>query len=175
MTYAYPRVAEQGLKFKTLLSTYSQAGGKEPVLLLHSQEGGQALVEELGRAAQLGVAQGVPANVIPVALWHTASLGLDAWLSAIAFGASQVAILTTDEEALQYRGALREQMDVAQAILNGLGYSGSHFTLMRAAALGDLDQELQLLLARHPATPPTPARFAVAPEKRSTLELASTI
>ena len=172
LTYAYPRAAEQGLKFKTLLSTYRQAGGQEAVLLLHSQERGQALVEEVGRAAQLGVAHGVPANVIPVALWHTASLGLDVWLSAIAFGASQVAVLTTDEEALQYRDALREQMEVAQAILNGLGYGGSHFTLLRADGLADLDQELQLLLAQPPAVPAVAARFAVAPEKRATLELA---
>jgi ferredoxin len=172
LTYSYPRAPEQGLKFKTLLSTYRQAGGREPVLLLHSQERGQALIEEVGRAAQLGVAQGVPANVIPVPLFHTASLGIDAWLSAVAFGATQVAVLTTDEEALQYRDALREQMEVAQAILNGLGYGGKHFTLLRVNGLADLDQELGLLLAQHPAVPAEPARFAVAPEKRATLELA---
>jgi ferredoxin len=172
LTYAYPRAAEQGLKFKTLLSTYRQAGGQDAVLLLHSQERGRALLEEVGRAAQLGVAHGVPANVIPVALWHTASLGVDVWLSAIAFGASQVVVLTTEEEALQYRDALRDQMDVAQAILNGLGYVGSHLRLMRADHLADLDQELGLLAGQRPAIPAVPARFALAQEKRSTLELA---
>ena len=29
--------AEQGQRFKTLLSTYAAAGGKDAVLLLHSQ------------------------------------------------------------------------------------------------------------------------------------------
>ncbi len=172
LTYAYPRATEQGLKFKTLLATYAQAGGKNAVLLLHSQERGQALVEELGRAARLGVAQGVPANVIPVALWHTASLGLEAWLSAVAFGAAQVVVLTTREEAPQYRDGLRTQMDVAQAILGGLGYAGTHFKLLRADTTADLDQELRLLASDRPAVPATTARFAVAPEKRSTLELA---
>ena len=172
LTYAYPPATTQGQKFKTLLSTYLQAGGAAPVLLLHSHERGQALVEEVGRAAQLGVAQGVPANVIPVAVWHTASLGIDAWLSAIAFGASQVAVLATAEEAPQYLEALREQMDVAQAILHGLGYTGTHFTLMRAMGLADLDQELRLLVADHASTPAVPGRFALAPEKRGTLELA---
>ena len=173
LTYAYPRAAEQGLKFKTLLATYCRAGGQDAALLLHSQEGGRALVEELGRAAQLGVAHGVPANVIPVALWHTASLGLDVWLSAVAFGASRVCVLTTDEEAPQYREALRDQMGVAQAILNGLGYGGEHLKLVRATGLADLDQELQLLVAGpSPAIPALPARFAVVQEKRSTLELA---
>ena len=172
MSYAYPPVPAQGLKLRTLLSTYLQAGGTAPVLLLHSQERGRSLVEEVGRAAQLGVAQGVPSNVIPVALWHTASVGLDVWLSAVAMGAAQVAVLATGEEAPQYLDALRDQMAVAQAILHGLGYEGVHFTLLRADTLADLDQELQLLVRQRPATPAAPARFALAAEKRGTLELA---
>ena len=171
LTYAYPRMGEQGQKFKTLLSTYLQAGGQAPVLLLHSQEQGAALVEQLGRAAQLKAANGVPANVIPVAVWHTASLGVDAWLSAIAFGASQVAVMTTNEEAPQYLVALRAQMDVAQTILNGLGYAGRHLTLVRAGSAQDLDRELGSLAGARPAIA-APARFAVAAEKRATLELA---
>jgi ferredoxin len=172
MSYAYPAAPTQGLKLRTLLSTYLQAGGTAPVLLLHSQERGRALVEEVGRAAQLGVAQGVPANVIPVALWHAASLGLDVWLSAVAMGASQVTVLATAEEAPQYLDALREQMAVGEAILQGLGYEGVHFTLLRANTLADLDQELQLLVRQRPVAPATPARFALAQEKRATLELA---
>jgi ferredoxin len=172
LSYAYPRAGEQGMKLKTLLSTYARAGGKAPVLLLHTQERGQALVEELGRAAQLGVASGVPANVIPLTLWHTASAGLDLWLSAVAYGASQVAVLTTSEEAPQYLDALREQMDVAQTILNGLGYVGTHFTLVRAQTQADLDQELALLAPNRPVVPAAAARFAVAAEKRATLEFA---
>jgi ferredoxin len=172
LTYAYPRASDQGIKFKTLLSTYAAAGGKQAVLLFHSQERGQALVEELGRAAQLGVAAGVPANVIPVPVWHTASLGIDAWLSAIAMGASQVAVLITQEEALQYREGLSEQMAVAESILNGLGFEGTHFSLLQSKTIADLDQELALLVARRQTVPAAVASFAIAPEKRGTLELA---
>ncbi|KQO16465.1 4Fe-4S ferredoxin [Acidovorax sp. Leaf76] len=172
LTYAYPSATDQGLKLKTLLSTYAAAGGKDAVLLLHSQERGQALVEELGRAAQLKVAHGVPARVIPVAVWHTASLGVDLWLSAVAYGASQVAVLVTDEEAPQYLEGLQAQMDVAQAILRGLGYTGSHLQLVRATHPTALDAALQALGQTRQATPAVPARFAVAQEKRSTLEMA---
>ena len=87
LTYQYPRAPDQGQKLRTLLSTYLQAGGRDAALLLHGQEQGAQLVEALGRAARLEQAHGVPANVIPVALWHTASTGIDLWLSAIAFGA----------------------------------------------------------------------------------------
>lgn len=62
-----------------------------------------------------------------MALWHTASTGLELWLTAIAYGASQVWVLLTDEEAPQYRHALEEQIAVAQAILTGLGFPVSMF------------------------------------------------
>ncbi|MCJ0765171.1 4Fe-4S binding protein [Variovorax terrae] len=174
LTYAYPRAGEQGLKLKTLLSTYAGAGGRDAVLLLHSQERGRALVEQLGRAAQLKLkkVQGVPANVIPVALWHTASTGLDLWLSALAFGASQVAVLTTDEEAPAYLAGLQAQMAVAQALLSGLGYGGIHLRLLRANTPEALDAALQAAAAAPAQGPRVPARFAVAQEKRSTLDLA---
>ena len=172
LTYAYPGATDQGLKLKTLLSTYTAAGGKDAVLLLHSQECGQALVEELGRAAQLKIAHGVPAHVLPVALWHTASTGGDLWLSAVAFGASQIVVLVTSEEAPQYLDGLEAQMAVAQAILNGLGYAGTHLKLLRARNPTDLDAGLQALSHTRQTVPAAAARFAVAQEKRSTLELA---
>ena len=172
LTYAYPGATDQGLKLKTLLSTYTAAGGKDAVLLLHSQECGQALVEELGRAAQLKIAHGVPAHVLPVALWHTASTGVDLWLSAVAFGASQIVVLVTSEEAPQYLDGLEAQMAVAQAILNGLGYAGTHLKLLRARNPTDLDAGLQALSHTRQTVPSAAARFAVAQEKRSTLELA---
>ncbi|MBE7369513.1 4Fe-4S binding protein [Ramlibacter pallidus] len=172
LTYAYPRAGEQGTKVRTLLNTYEKAGGAAPVLLLHSQERGQALVEELGRAARVGAGAGVPANVIPFPVWHVASTGIELWLTAVAQGASHVALLATHEEAPQYLDALETQMQVAQAILEGLGYEGTHFSLLRSRSPSDLDQDLQLLARRRGAAPRERARYAVAAEKRTTLELA---
>jgi len=175
LTYAYPRPAEQGEKIRTLLSTYQAAGGRDAALLLHSQDKGQALVDELGRGAQLKVMQGVPARVMPVALWHTASVGLELWLSAVAYGARQVLVLLTHEEAPQYKTALQEQMAVAQSLLNGLGYEGVHFELLQASSAASLDADLQRLSGRAvkaPAGPAAAARHAVQAEKRSNLELA---
>ena len=179
LTYAYPRASEQGVRLKTLLSTYAKAGGQNATLLLHSQVAGQQAVEALGRAAQLQKAvRGVPANVIPLALFHTASVGLDLWLSAVAYGAAQVAVLVTEEEAPAYLEGLERQMRVAQTLLNGLGYKGVHFHLLRAeaspgaAGLLDLDARLQSIARATAQIPSAPARFAVAQEKRSTLDMA---
>src|SRR5450759_3929539 len=175
--YTYPRAPEQGVRIKTLLGTYARCGGKQAALLLHSQEGGARLLNDLGRAAQLQKAQkdgmhGLPARVIPIALWHTASVGLELWLTAIAYGASQVWVLLTDEEAPQYHEALLSQMAVAQAILTGLGYPGEHFRLLHARDARDLaalDRELQAAVAQSVSRS---AGFAVQSDKRATLELA---
>jgi ferredoxin len=172
MTYAYPRASDQGTKIRTLLSTYERAGGKAPILLLHSQERGRVLVEEVGRAARVGAADGVPASVIPMAVWHVASTGIDLWLTAVAQGAAHVALLATNEEAPQYLDALREQAALAQTILEGLGYEGSHFSVLQGRDAADLDQELKLLARRGGAVPGVHARYAVSGEKRTTLDLA---
>ena len=177
LTYAYPRPAEQGAKIRALLTAYQAAGGRDAALLLHSQDKGQTLIDELGRGAQLKVMQGVPARVIPVALWHTASVGLELWLSAVAYGARQVMVLLTDEEAPQYRAAIMEQMAVAQSLLNGLGYAGVHFQLIEAKNPTALDADLQRLASRNlnaaliPEGPAQAARHAVQAEKRSNREL----
>ncbi|MBH2009535.1 MAG: 4Fe-4S binding protein, partial [Xanthomonadaceae bacterium] len=173
ISYAYPRPAEQGAKIKTLLGTYARAGGRNAALLLHSQEGGARLLGDLGRMARLDPAiRGVPARVMPLGLFHTASIGLELWLSAVAYGASQVWVLMTGEEAPQYRQAVREQMDVAQAILAGLGYQGEHFRILDAKDARDLaglDAQLQAPAAQGVAQA---AGFAVQADKRATLELA---
>lgn len=173
ISYAYPRPAEQGTKIKTLLTTYAKAGGKQPALLLHSQEAGARLLGDLGRMARLDAAtHGVPARVLPLALSHTASVGLELWLAAIAYGAAQVWVLLTGEEAPEYRQALQEQMDVAQAILSGLGFAGEHLRLLEAKDARDLaalDAQLRAAPAQGVARP---AGFAVQADKRATLELA---
>ena len=173
LSYAYPRASEQGVRLRTLLATYAKAGGKDAALLLHSQEAGAALVNDLGRMAQLDKAvRGVPARVIPLPLWHTASTGIDLWLTAFAYGASQVWVLMTGEEAPQYHEALREQMAVAESIVQALGYGGRHFKLIEVRDARDLPG-LDAELAEAPAQGVSKAAsFAVQPEKRATLDLA---
>jgi len=153
-------------------------------LLLHSEGAGAKVIGALGRAASIDKARrsvpagidkavrGVPARVLPLALWHTASVGLDLWLAALAQGASQVWVLLSDEEAPEYRQALAAQMAVAQAIVSGLGYGGEHFRLVDMAAAGD-PRALDALLAAVPAkTVERAGSFATQADKRATLDLA---
>jgi ferredoxin len=177
MGFAYPGTVDQGKRIRTMLTAYARAGGVAPALLIHSEGAGARLIDDLGRAARLSQRldrslRGLPARVLPLAVWHTASLGIDLWLAAIAQGASQVWVLATAEEAPEYREALREQMAVAQAVLAGLGYSGEHLRLIEARDardLAELDTALAALAA--PVVGRT-ATFSAQADKRATLELA---
>ena len=168
--YATPRTDEQGRRIRTLLSTYLKAGGRNPALLIHSREAGARLIGALGRLAATDASvKGVPARVMPFDVWHTASVGIDLWLAAIAHGASQVWVLMTDEEAPAYRQAVAEQMEVAQAILAGFGYAGAHLRIVSATDARALDAALQAVPARGVEKPAT---FSVQADKRATLDLA---
>jgi ferredoxin len=173
ISFNYPGTVDQGRRLRTMLSAYGRAGGKHAALLVHSEGAGAALIGALGRAARTDKAvHGVPARVLPFGVWHTASIGLDLWLAAIALGAVQVWVLVTDEEAPEYRKALREQMAVAQAILSGLGYAGEHLRLIEAGGGTDLKAFDAALRAPPAQGVAVPASLAVQADKRATLDLA---
>jgi ferredoxin len=160
LTYAYPAVTDLGARVRALLSTYAGAGGRDAVLLFHAEDARQAIA----RSARRG--RGLPARVLPIEVQHIASVGLDVWLAALAWGATQVAVLATGEEAPQYRDAIAFEMSVAEAIAQALGYQGEHFRIVGADAIDALWQWAPALRPRADAT------FAATPEKRTTAALA---
>lgn len=168
MSYGYPGPVDLGKRVRTVLNTYGAAGGRDAALLFHSQEEGTELIQALGRAASVGRAHGIPARVLPLALWHSASVGLDVWLAAFAQGANQVWVLVGDAEAPEYLQALSEQMAQAEAIVQGLGFTGQHFRLIKGGSLGELDSALRMPPAQGVVRPAT---FAIQADKRGTLEL----
>ncbi len=135
MTYAYPRVSDMGLRIKTVLQTYRKAGGKAACLLFHNGSDGRELVAMLGRRGK-----GLPAHVIALEVFHTATLGLDLMLGSCALGAAQFVILCTGSEAPDYVVALRRQLGLAQQIVTGLGYGDGHFRLTEARDVAGLEQ-----------------------------------
>ncbi len=169
-SFATPRADTQGKRIRTLLAAYQRAGGADAALLVHSPGAGKRLIGDLGRLARTDQAvHGVPARVLPMEVWHTASIGIELWLSAIAFGASQVWVLMTDEEAPDYRAAVSEQMAVAQAILGGMGLMGEHLRIVSATDARSLDRALKAMPA---AAVRSAATFTVQADKRATLDLA---
>lgn len=158
MRYNYPSVAYLGEKLKTMLQTYSASIPTRPVLLVHDEN--VVLEREDGPWHAEGV--------LPFEVHRSASIGLDMLLYAIAAGAGRVIIATSPDDAPQYVSALREQIGLAEAVLQGLGYDGQHFML---AAHGELAPLLDAMPGQPlPAAPAQTALFKPFNEKRTTLE-----
>jgi len=162
ISYAFPPAQLTGKRIQAALKSYRAAGGQAPVLLLHDPDHGAALLAQLGDA--------IPGRVIPLALQHVASTGIDVWFAAVAYGAAGISVLMTGHEAPQYVAALEQQMAIAQTVLDGLGYAGPHLQLLRVEA----PQELAVALRHAPrgAVPLEPALFHLANDKRNTLDYA---
>ncbi|MFL6674375.1 MAG: 4Fe-4S binding protein [Massilia sp.] len=184
--YAFPTASHTGRRLKSALHAYFDAGGRDPVILFHSAGEGAALLQSLdptvpapGAAPPRGtpvdatptlISDGIPSRVIPFAVHHTASTGIELWLSALAYGASGITVLMTGAEAPQYLAAIDRQMAIAQAIVDGLGYAGPHLQLLRVAA----PEELAVALQHAPRgeAPAQGATFNLAADKRNTLDYA---
>ncbi|OGA24564.1 MAG: hypothetical protein A3H34_02665 [Betaproteobacteria bacterium RIFCSPLOWO2_02_FULL_67_19] len=160
LSYAYPGVPQIGTRLKTLLSTYRGAGGKDACVLFHDAESGRSAVLALSRRGK-----GLPARVIPIECHHVASVGLDLLLGAICYGAAQVAVAAAPGVAEEYLQALREQMRLANTVLNALGYAGERCRLLDA-------EDLESSLWGWPAAtqPAAAAVFNLSPQKRSSLD-----
>ncbi|HUH95015.1 MAG TPA: 4Fe-4S binding protein [Casimicrobiaceae bacterium] len=164
LTYAYPAVPDLGERVRTLLATYRKAGGRDPCLLFHDGKG-RELILRLGRRGK-----GLPARVIPVEIHHIASAGIDVWLGALAYGASDIAVLATGAEAPEYVAALSRQMGFADTVAQALGYQGRHLHLLQAADVGVMEATIWAL---QPALGVrAPAVFHWTVDKRATLALA---
>ena len=170
MGYAYPRVADVGLRIKTALTAYRNAGGSAPTLLFHNTGDGRALIQQLGRhAAQTG---GLPARVIPLEVQHVAAFGMDLALGSYVLGAAQVVVLASGSEAPEYLAALKRQLGFACEILAGLGYhdgGAGHFKLIEADDVSAFAGALRALGAPRGVKPAT---FNLFNDKRTTLEFA---
>jgi ferredoxin len=163
LTYAYPGPADLGARLRTMLSTYAAAGGRDACILFH----GRQSAERLARHARHG--RGLPARVIPVEIHNIDAVGLDLWLAALAWGASEVVALVGGDDIERYRTVVGLQMKVGDTIVQALGYQGEHFRCVD----GDDPAALDAALWVHPPLGVRmPATFAATNEKRTTLALA---
>ena len=165
MSYQYPRVADRAGQVKLLLRAYREAGGRDACILFHNGTDGRELLREAA-----SVAAGLPARVIPLEAWHVAAEGLDVLLAAVAFGASQVVVLSAGSEDREYLDALREQMEIGEEILAGLGYAGTHFAVIEARSGESLSGAFARLVP--PSAPAEPATFLPSNDKRTSIEFA---
>ncbi|TAG45198.1 MAG: 4Fe-4S dicluster domain-containing protein [Betaproteobacteria bacterium] len=160
LTYVYPRVADVGARLKSVLKTYQAAGGKDALLLLHDEDAGNKAIASLAKRGD-----GLPAHVIPMALHHPSAAGLDVWLGAVAYGATGLVVLLTEDTAPQYAAALKAQADIANTILAALGYQDSKVSVVHASNLSQ-----SLWVASRGLAVRAAATFNLTNDKRGTLD-----
>lgn len=118
VTYAVPPSQAVIARLRVLLTTYLDAGGVTPVLLLHDEDHGEKLIEA---AARFG--HGLPAHVLPLLLNEVTQTGLDILAAAYAYGAARVVLLTHSKPRHDIAG-LHRTVALAEAILAPLALTG---------------------------------------------------
>jgi len=161
ITYAYPPVQELHDAVRRVLKTYREAGGKHPGLLFHDHESGRQVVAR--------IASRIPERIIPFEIEELGSVGMDAWLAALAYGADRVVLFATPTVAPSVIRELRAQLDYATAILEGMGYARERLQLI---PIDDETGVLEALNTKPQKAEFVAANFAALSEKRTTLRLA---
>jgi ferredoxin len=133
-SYALPPADALLRRIRTLLVVYRDAGGISPVLLLHDEDHGGALIDALARHGD-----GLPANVLPLAVNEVTQIGLEAIAGAFAYGAAAVRIVLRARPRHDPAG-LFQTIVLGAAILAGLGFGGERVAAIETDdpfALGD--------------------------------------
>ncbi len=135
---SYQLPAGDGLfqRLRTLLTGYRQAGGEEPVLLLHDSRHG---AEMIALMARLG--RGLPGKVLPFAVNEVTQVGLDFLAGALAWGAAGIAVLV-DPAKHDELGGLAQQIGLAETVMAGLGHGGGRVHLLDQADPEQVEQTL---------------------------------
>lgn len=109
MQYAYPALGDAIQRLRRLLEAYRAAGGGAPEVLIHEADAAPAL-------------DALPTDVLPYPVEEVGSLGVEFWVSALAFGARAVRLAPSARSTHEVRFALDVQFSDAGALLDGLGF-----------------------------------------------------
>jgi ferredoxin len=160
--YALPPADALMRKLRALLGAYRAAGGSHPVVLIHDDEHGGALIDALARHGD-----GLPAWVLPFAVNEVTQVGIESIAAAFAYGASDVRLMLRAQPRHDVAG-LTGTIALTAPILSALGY-GSAATI----ETDDPDALGAALDAIDPHAPtPRPASFSPAGTKRDVMRYA---
>ena len=163
-SYALPSADVLLRKLRALLTTYQEAGGQRPVVLVHDDAHGMPLIDALARYGD-----GLPANVLPLAVNEVTQVGLEAIAAAFAYGASAMRLLLRQKPRHDTTGLTRT-LALADPILAGLGFGPGRVASIETDDPDALGETLRAIDAGEPA--PRPASFVPAGAKRDVMRLA---
>jgi ferredoxin len=162
--YAMPPSDALLRRLRALLTTYAQAGGERAAVLFHDGEHGADLIDALARFGD-----GLPANVLPVAVNEITQIGLEAVAACFAYGASAVRFLTRAKPKHDLTG-LHRTIALSEPVLAGLGLIGPRVATIETDDPDALGAALRSLTPMIPA--PRAATFMPVGTKRELVRLA---
>jgi len=118
ITYALPTADALARRMRAMLATFAEAGGRDPILLIHDEAHGEALIDALSRHGD-----GLPARVLPLRVNEVSQLDLSLLAGAFAWGAAGVRLLLPARRPHGSEGVFRN-LDYLGAALPGLGIAG---------------------------------------------------
>ena len=165
-SYALPPADTLSRKLRAMLLAYDQAGGAQPVVLLHDGAHGTPLINALARHGD-----GLPANVLPLAVNEVTQVGLEIVVAAFAYGAANVRFLLRAKPLHDLAG-LSQTIAMGDAILSGLGFAGRRVSTIET---DDPDTFGEALRGIEPgATVQRPATFKTVGKRRDLLRFGLT-
>jgi ferredoxin len=163
-SYALPPADALMRKLRALLIAYREAGGAQPIVLIHDDPHGAPLIDALARFGG-----GLPANVLPLAVNEVTQVGLETIAAAFAYGACQVRMLLRAKPRHDVTG-LNRTLALAEPILSGLGFGTGRAATIETDDPDALGQSLRAIVAGDAA--PRPASFQPVGLKRDVMRLA---
>ncbi len=162
ITYNYPPSDEVIDALRATLRAYRDRGGTAPQVLFVDASAGSEAFARLGNR--------IPESVLPFQVEEIGSVGMEVWLSAIAYGARRVALLATPTVPCSVLRELSLQLSYAGGILEGLGYPRSLLQLVVAEGEGEAAEAMLNSAVDEVAIPP--GSFTALGRKRAALHMA---
>ena len=162
--YALPPTDALMRKLRTLVGTYRAAGGNHPVVLVHDEAHGTALIDALARFGE-----GLPANVLPLTVNEVTQIGLEFIAAGFAYGAEAMRFLHRARPRHDPAG-LTHTLALAEPLLTGLGFGAARAAVIATDDPDDLGAELRAIEAS--ASAPRPSGFLPVGDKRGALRFA---
>lgn len=128
IAYHQPDANTSGDYLFRLLKHYREAGGDAPQLLIAGENEREWVEVELTR---------LPANWLPIWVEESASLGIESWFAALAYGASAVRIALGDDAPESVRALVERELASAAVLLAGAGLSADRIALFNPDAEQD--------------------------------------
>jgi ferredoxin len=163
-TYALPPADALLHKLRAMLLTYREAGGSNVIVLFHDSQHGTPLIDALARYGD-----GLPANVLPLAINEVTQIGLEAVVASFAYGATGIRFLLRTKPLHDVAG-LSQTIAMADAVVAGLGFSGRRVSTIETDdpdVLGEVLRAIELAPAVE-----GPATFKTVGKRRDLLRFA---